>query len=404
VEAEAEIPSQGWLGVGLADVPEALRAHFGLNGPGMILQEVYPDGPAAKAGLKMHDIILRVDAHEVDEMADGFKWLVDYVRKHDPGDVLSLQVLQAGERKNVEVTLGDRAEAMQELKVKLTPQASVQEEIDTKARVYRRGEGGEWVVQDLFGGNQGQAGNATKEFQFFQGLPTAERRSISVSVKDGQRQTQCTVHRNDETITITQEGEDGPVRVQRSDGKGNQETNLYSSTKDFKAADPEAYKWLKQSSGDVQVEVQLEGLDDMLHRLKKLNVESVDMQELKQKLQVREQDVQKQLEEARRQLEEARVKFQKLKEMGVQVDYADPFHNAVRAYEHAETSKMNRRSAAAPAGQPVYQFMVKADGTIVVTVRKGDSELVREYANKGELRQKSEDLYKRFVKMYEAID
>ncbi|HEX4132843.1 MAG TPA: PDZ domain-containing protein [Pirellulales bacterium] len=51
-----------WIGVMCADLDPALRAQLGLEpGRGVLVQEVYADSPAGKAGVRKYDILLEID-------------------------------------------------------------------------------------------------------------------------------------------------------------------------------------------------------------------------------------------------------------------------------------------------------------------------------------------------------
>ncbi|MCG8448131.1 MAG: PDZ domain-containing protein [Pirellulales bacterium] len=60
-----------WIGIrGRSVASEVLRTHLQLaEDMGVVVEEVIPDSPAAKAGLQKHDIILRADGDAVDNMA-----------------------------------------------------------------------------------------------------------------------------------------------------------------------------------------------------------------------------------------------------------------------------------------------------------------------------------------------
>lgn len=59
-----------WLGGAGQTVTQDLAHTLGLDRPrGVLLSEVYPDGPLARAGLRVGDVIVDVDGHEVDDPA-----------------------------------------------------------------------------------------------------------------------------------------------------------------------------------------------------------------------------------------------------------------------------------------------------------------------------------------------
>jgi S1-C subfamily serine protease len=88
------------LGIGVAPAPE------GAKQPGVMVREINPDGPAAKAGLKEGDEIVKAGDKDVKDYQD----LTDIVGSHKPGDKLTLHVLRDGKEQQFTVTLGERAE------------------------------------------------------------------------------------------------------------------------------------------------------------------------------------------------------------------------------------------------------------------------------------------------------
>ncbi len=92
-----------FLGVQLAEVPEAVAAHFELKG-GAMVNEVFPGSPAEKAGLKRRDIIIAADGKNV----EGPAFLQETIRGHKPGDTISLEVRRGDKTLKVEAQLGSR--------------------------------------------------------------------------------------------------------------------------------------------------------------------------------------------------------------------------------------------------------------------------------------------------------
>ncbi len=67
------------------------------------LTAVAKNSPAAKAGLRVGDIILSVE----DEPLNGHKTLAQIIQEYNPGDVVEMTILRAGQEKKVEVELGE---------------------------------------------------------------------------------------------------------------------------------------------------------------------------------------------------------------------------------------------------------------------------------------------------------
>lgn len=72
--------------------------------PGVLVRSVTPDSPAAKAGLKRGDIILKVAAQPVNQAAE----LAALIRAAQAGDKLTLTVQHGDEQQAVTLTVGDR--------------------------------------------------------------------------------------------------------------------------------------------------------------------------------------------------------------------------------------------------------------------------------------------------------
>jgi S1-C subfamily serine protease len=75
---------------------------------GAIVRSVVDDGPAAAAGLQKGDLITAIEGEPIQGPQD----LVDAIGEHEPGDTVTLTVLQSGEEeeREVEVTLAEHPE------------------------------------------------------------------------------------------------------------------------------------------------------------------------------------------------------------------------------------------------------------------------------------------------------
>ena len=83
-----------------------LVEHLGLKQDGgIIVQALFPpDGPAAKAGLAVNDIITRIGDQPVTSPVD----LTKAVASHKPGDKVHLDVIHKGKPAGIDVTLGTK--------------------------------------------------------------------------------------------------------------------------------------------------------------------------------------------------------------------------------------------------------------------------------------------------------
>ncbi|MCC7284200.1 MAG: trypsin-like peptidase domain-containing protein [Acetobacteraceae bacterium] len=94
--------SRGFIGVSLAPVDPVLAGVLGRdNSNGAVVQQVVPDSPAAKAGLRVGDLITAVDGHAVDAPRD----LVRAASIASQGSRMTLTVLRRDGSKEIAVTL-----------------------------------------------------------------------------------------------------------------------------------------------------------------------------------------------------------------------------------------------------------------------------------------------------------
>src|SRR5437764_8419374 len=73
-EAKAAKQSQGeyWLGVQIAELPEVAKQQLGVD-QGLVVEDVMPDSPAAKAEIRKHDILVKADDTPLKEPSDLVK-------------------------------------------------------------------------------------------------------------------------------------------------------------------------------------------------------------------------------------------------------------------------------------------------------------------------------------------
>jgi len=103
---------RGWLGVTIQDLDQALAESFGLDGPkGALVADVMEGGPAAGAGLRQGDVILAYDGERLQRSSE----LPPLVGGTRPGNEVELKILRGGERRTIEVTIGEFPEEGEQL-------------------------------------------------------------------------------------------------------------------------------------------------------------------------------------------------------------------------------------------------------------------------------------------------
>jgi len=104
-EADRPAGSPATLGVRVSEVIPALRGHLKLGREeGILVEEVLPDGPAARAGFKAHDVIVAVNGATVKGVWELRRVLREAADK-DPDGTLSIAIIRDGERQTLQATL-----------------------------------------------------------------------------------------------------------------------------------------------------------------------------------------------------------------------------------------------------------------------------------------------------------
>jgi membrane-associated protease RseP (regulator of RpoE activity) len=104
-EGDGPMVRRGFLGVALTDLTPELRAHFGVpEDAGALVAKVEPGSPADKAGIRVGDILTRVDGGAVKSSWD----VTGKIRKLDDGQQVPLEVWRNGKAQNVTATIVEK--------------------------------------------------------------------------------------------------------------------------------------------------------------------------------------------------------------------------------------------------------------------------------------------------------
>jgi S1-C subfamily serine protease len=96
----------GWLGVEIGEVTAEKAKDLKLTAQrGVVVMDVEPDGPAAKAGLKENDVITQYDG----QVVEGTVQFRRLVRETPTGRTVALVISRNGVTQNVSVELGERS-------------------------------------------------------------------------------------------------------------------------------------------------------------------------------------------------------------------------------------------------------------------------------------------------------
>jgi serine protease Do len=90
------------MGIGINDVTPENATFFNLNNAsGALVSQVEPDSPAAKAGLKVGDVITELNGKKMDSSGQ----LQAAISGHRPGDKITLAIFRDGKTTSIPVTL-----------------------------------------------------------------------------------------------------------------------------------------------------------------------------------------------------------------------------------------------------------------------------------------------------------
>lgn len=100
--------SKAWLGIGMQVLTRELAEGLGASGQrGVRVTQVYPNSPAAKAGLLVGDLLVKLDGEEIPAYEIGDEEVLpSMIRQYDIGAEVKLGILRAGKPTEIKVTLG----------------------------------------------------------------------------------------------------------------------------------------------------------------------------------------------------------------------------------------------------------------------------------------------------------
>lgn len=91
---------RSWIGIGITNITDQISKDYNIP-KGIYVAKVYYNSPAEKSGLKVDDIITKVDGEKVETVTD----LSNIIENHEPGDTITLTVYRNKNYKNINVTL-----------------------------------------------------------------------------------------------------------------------------------------------------------------------------------------------------------------------------------------------------------------------------------------------------------
>lgn len=115
--------SRGWLGVVIQEVNKDLAESFGLDKPaGALVAQVLENGPAAKGGLQVGDVILSMNGQPIVMSAD----LSHLVGSLKDGEKAKLEIIRNGKRQTLDVAVGPMPDDDADIAAGSSPEGSAE--------------------------------------------------------------------------------------------------------------------------------------------------------------------------------------------------------------------------------------------------------------------------------------
>jgi len=94
---------RGWLGIAIQDLTPELSKYFKVN-DGVLVSQVFTNGPAKKAGLMRGDVIVEFDGKKIKK----YRELQSIVATTPVNKVVSVKVIRKGKEQNLKIKVGER--------------------------------------------------------------------------------------------------------------------------------------------------------------------------------------------------------------------------------------------------------------------------------------------------------
>ncbi len=378
---------RGFLGVTIASGSD--------EDEGVTIQSVTKDSAAERAGLEANDVIVSIDGEAVEGEVSRTTALIGAKK---PGDEVDIVVLRDGREMEVTAVLGERSGNFV-FNIGDGEEINIVDRIQTRGRMLRRDDDGNWVFQDL--GELEGLKNLPANIKMF--LPKSGSRTMQFFGGDSDKKMQIRVERDGTMLMLSKDGE-GEITVTRRDEDGEEMVETYADADALEAADEEAFELFDNASDGKFLDFSMEGVEDI-----KFDFDfDIDTEGLHEGL----FEWREHLEESLKGLgdahalatEELQELMEKLKSgdgaiMGL---HLKALPGALRNLEELKGGLHNRLLMR--VGKPKHTFEVRADGTIEVRIRQGDSELVQIFEREADLERQKPGLYEKFRKLMDVDD
>jgi len=392
VERASNIEAGGpWLGIQFGPVSRPLATQLQLEKDrGQMVLNVLKDSPADLAAFNQYDVITQIDGQPVNSDLGAF---LDIVRTFQPGETHTFTLLRGAKLIDVNLVVGTRPDDVAQREYLFESDLGHV----TRGNVFKRGgiamkdDNGNWTFNKLGDGAfewNGLPGLEDGNFEtLLEGVPfeghaetifeSSKGQSVRIEVGDGGK------------VTVTKTTTD-------ANGNENTTTDTYDSMEDYKAQNPDSNVFMLHLDSEHQLPggeflIKPDNIGTFMLRKGDGNIDvNVQLQEMDERL---------------RGLLERSENMMKQIEIDVNAGDVDP-ETGVRKLH---ILRRIDEGSGAPAAEDVRVFTSKVmtsfnvapDGSITLTTRDGDAELVKEFDNADQLKAAMPDYYDRYAKLLE---
>lgn len=392
------------LGVQLGEVSDILNAQLDLHsGQAVTVLNIVKGSPAERAGIQRYDIITTVNGKKVE---GGVGKVAESIGAMKAGDRVAFDVVRQGRPIRIEAVLAER-QGNPDWKFDFTPETMSEDALNVRGRVIRPDDSGAWIVEDL----------DDLDDDVVKGLPDALRRwlpqgqnQVQQFFVDGDRKSIRVERSVDGNSMVIEQGTDGAIDVVRKAPGAADQSAHYNNRDGLRQADPEAADLLE--GVNVHVFSGFNGLTPPAPpappslpapplppappsgAMGPRGGRGLGAPRASDDLHERLRDAEDQLRNALKDLD------REWGGMGNDGAWREQLHNHLEALNDL----FRDRGMVAPpvgmgGGRARQSFRSNPDGSIEVTIRKDDSEIVRTFRNAQELEKNDPRLYEKYRSM-----
>jgi len=355
-------PNRGWLGVALGETIEK-DGNIEPVENGVVVMNVVKDSPAEVAGLQSNDVITALNGAPVTEGVSGLSKLIGEL---GPGAEARLSVLRDDKPVELVATLASpKVGGIQWLQA---PDMTIRERIRLQPHVGMVTPQGQWQMFDI-------------DLDGMDDLPAAIAKmagrgtSVQVSIENGERVIEVSSNDDGAITEVSQEGE-GPITVKRyTEGQDDITETQYADANALAAADAEAFE-LFDHHANRSTNVWVDNSGDVFTFNTEFFADDVHEQIMKS-------------------LDGASLSAEAMQEA----------HEALRKAFEGHALMIPPPGAGGVffgVHKAARTFKVTSDGKIEVTLRRGDSEVVKVYENEADLAARDPAAFERYQSVMNA--